>query len=79
MHQINLEAILESTIRNVTSPTLVCDSKGRVLGVFSPLREPRDIKELLLEPRLSIAETEELRKKHRSGKPLEEILSRLGY
>jgi hypothetical protein len=33
---------------------------------------------LQLEPPLSIAETEELRK-NRTGKPLEEILGRLGY
>jgi hypothetical protein len=37
-----------------------------------------DVGELQLEPPLSIAQTEELRK-NRTGKPLEEILGRLGY
>jgi hypothetical protein len=56
---------------------VLCDSAGRALGFFSPISEPLPVDQLQLEPPLSIAETEELRKV-RTGKPLEEILSRLG-
>jgi hypothetical protein len=37
------------------------------------------VEDLNLEPPLSIVETEELRKKNRTGKPLKEILDRLGF
>jgi hypothetical protein len=49
------------------------------VGFFSPLRGRPRIEELQLEPPLSIAETHDLRKKNRTGKPLDEILGRLGF
>jgi hypothetical protein len=51
---------------------------GRALGFFQPFPDRPLVEDLQLEPPTSIAETEELRKV-RSGKPLIEILTRLGY
>ena len=53
-------------------------SKGGVLGFFSPTPDRPPLDALQLEPPLSIAEVEALRSV-RTGKPLEEILNRLGY
>jgi hypothetical protein len=47
----------------------------QVLGFFSPIRDRPQVQDLQLEPPLSIAETEELRKV-KTGKPLAEILAR---
>jgi hypothetical protein len=48
-----------------------------VIGLFSPIHGQIRFEDLQLEPPSSIAETEALRKE-RTGKPLEENLSRLG-
>ena len=77
MQQIRVESALGNQLSALVGQVIVCDAKGRALGVFSPLGEPAQIDDLQLEPLLSIAETEELRKE-RTGKPLEEILRRLG-
>jgi hypothetical protein len=77
MQQIKVEPALGNQLSALERQTILCDSSGRAIGVFSPLGEPVQIEELQLEPPLSIAETEELRK-DRTGKPLEEILCRLG-
>jgi hypothetical protein len=78
MQQIVVESGLARTFGEASSQALVCDADGRVIGFFSPLKDRPRIEDLQLEPLLSIAETEELRKKNRTGKPLEEILGRLG-
>jgi hypothetical protein len=61
----------------VSEQAVVCDEQGRVLGLFSPIPGLPDFSALQLEPLLSIPQTEELRR-NPTGKPLEEILGRLG-
>ena len=78
MQQINVDPALARMLDVATGQAVVCDSEGRAIGFFSPLKSGPRIEDLQLEPPLSIAETEELRKKNRTGKPLEEILGRLG-
>ena len=75
--QIVVQPDLSRTLGELTGQTAVCDAQGRVLGFYSPLPEPTPIEKLQLDPPSSIAETEELRKV-RTGKPLSEILTRLG-
>lgn len=77
MHQIIVEAGLSQWLSELPGQTIVCDSSGRALGFFSPFQDRVQVEDLQLEPPLSIAETEELRK-IRTGKPLSEILQRLG-
>jgi hypothetical protein len=78
MQQIIVESCLGEKLGETAGQVVLCDERGRVLGVFSPLRERPSLEDLQLEPPLSIAETEQLRK-NRTGKPLEEILGRLGF
>lgn len=78
MHQITVEPSLGQTLGELAGQAVLCDANGRALGFFSPLRDKMQVNDLQLEPPLSIAEIEE-RRKVRTGKPLEEILSRLGY
>ena len=77
MQQITVEPALVEKLGELQAQAVLCDASGRALGVFSPLADPLLLKDLQLEPPLSIAETEELRKV-RTGKPLDEILGRLG-
>ena len=77
MHKITVEPALGQALGKFEGQVVVCDSEGRALGFFSPLYERPRVEDLQLEPPLSIAETEELRKV-RTGKPLNEILGRLG-
>jgi hypothetical protein len=77
MREIIVESKVEEQFASLLSQTAVCDSQGRVLGFFSPTRNRPKLEDLQLEPPLSIAEVEELRK-NKTGKPLEEILARLG-
>ena len=77
MQQIKVEPVLGNQLSALEGQAIVCDASGRALGVFSPLGKPAEIDDLQFEPPLSIAETEELRK-DRTGKPLEDILRRLG-
>jgi hypothetical protein len=76
MEQITVEPVLGDKLAEVTAQAVLFDSSGRALGIFTPLASCDD-QEGRLEPPLSIAETEELRKV-RTGKPLDEILGRLG-
>jgi hypothetical protein len=78
MQYITVESCVGQKLVEATEQAVICDEHGRVLGLFSPVLGRPDIGHLQLEPPLSIAETEELRK-NRTGKPLEEILGRLGY
>lgn len=78
MQHITVESSVGQKLVEAVEQSLVCDEQGRVLGLFSPVLGRPDIGDLQLEPPLSIAQTEELRK-NSTGKPLEEILRRLGY
>lgn len=78
MQHITLESGVSKKLFDAAEQAVVCDEQGRVIGLFSPLLDRPQIEDLQLEPSLSIEETEELRK-NRTGKPLEEILHRLGY
>ena len=77
MHQITVEPTLSQELCGLVGQVLLCDAKGRALGYFSPLKDKVQAADLQLEPPISDAEIEELRKV-RTGKPLEDILSRLG-
>jgi hypothetical protein len=78
MHRITVGASIIKKFSDATQQAVVCDEEGRVLGIFSPVPGAPAVSELELEPPLSIAQTEELRK-NRTGKPLEDILGRLGW
>lgn len=77
MHQITVEPALGQELGGLAGQALLCDATGRALGYFSPLKDKVQAANLQLEPPLSVAEIEELRKV-RTGKPLEEVLSQLG-
>lgn len=77
MNTITVEANIVKVLGGLTDQAVLCDTNGRALGVFSPLATNLQADELQLEPPTSIAETEQLRKE-RTGKPLDEILQRLG-
>jgi hypothetical protein len=77
MHQITVEPTQGQKLGELENQVVLCDCDGRAPGFFSPLHERPRIEDLQLEPPLSIAETEELRKT-RTGKPLNEILGGLG-
>jgi hypothetical protein len=77
MHQIIVETSLGRTLGGIEGQAVICDAEGRALGFFSPLADRPLVENLQLEPLLSIAETEKLREV-RQGKPLSEILGRLG-
>jgi hypothetical protein len=68
---------LGEKLSEIGNQAVLCDSNGRALGLFSPITTQPPLQGLQLEPPLSIAETEELRK-NRTGKPLAEILERPG-
>ena len=77
MHQITIQADLSQALGDLPGQAILCVPSGRALVFFSPLPDREPVEDLQLEPPLSIAETEELRKV-RTGKPLAEILGRLG-
>jgi hypothetical protein len=77
MHQITIESQLVEQLRHAEGQAVLCDSTGQALGFFSPLPQPTPVANLNLEPPLSVAEIEALRK-NPTGKPLSEILARLG-
>ena len=77
MQEITIEPVLVEQLGELAGQAILCDANGRVLGFFSPLPDRPHVDDLQLEPPLSVAETEELRKV-RTGKPLGEILARLG-
>lgn len=77
MHEIIVEPDLGAQLGRLPGPAVLCDAAGRALGFFSPLHDRPQVSELQLEPLLSIAETEALRK-DQTGKPLSEIFARLG-
>lgn len=78
MQQITIQSALGQQLSNLTGNVILRDDSGRAIGFFSPLHGRPRVEDLQLEPPHSIAETEELRKQ-RTGKPLAEILERLGF
>jgi hypothetical protein len=77
MQELTVDQAIGSQLGQLAKQTVICDAEGRVLGFFSPLTSHPKLQELQLEPPLSIAETEKLRA-NKGGKPLSEILARLG-
>ena len=77
MLQITVESALGEQLGQLSGQTVVCDSSGRALGFFTPLAARPQVDDLQLDSSLSPAEIEALRK-DRQGKPLAEILARLG-
>jgi hypothetical protein len=77
MQQITVEPAFGQTLDQLSGQAVLCDAEGRALGFFSPLPARPLVEDLQLEPPLSIAQTDELRK-DRTGKPLSAILGRLG-
>ena len=78
MERIVIGSPVEQLLAKATGYVLICDVQGRALGLFQPMKGHPPAEKLQLEPPRSIAESEELRQKYRTGKPLEEILKRLG-
>ena len=79
MQKLTVEPNVGEQLGTASNQVVICDTSGRVIGFFSPLVDRPRIEDLQLEPPLSNAEIEQLRQKHRTGKPLEETLKRLGY
>lgn len=77
MRQITVESDLGKQLASAAGQVVLCDSEGRALGFFSPLKEPTPLSDLQLEPPHSLEEIEKMRQ-NRTGKPLSEILNRLG-
>jgi len=77
MQEITVETALCDQLGQLAGQAILRDPNGRVLGFFSPAPGHPQLEQLRLEPPLSIAETQELRS-NQTGKPLNEILSRLG-
>ncbi len=77
--QIVLDTGLGQKLGAMTGQVALCDADGRVIGLFSPMRGHPRLEDLQFEPLLSIEETEALRKKNRTGRPLEDILGDMGY
>lgn len=77
MDQVIVESALGDRLSGLTGQAVVCDTDGRALGFFSPIPNRPSVDELQLEPPWSIEQSKEMRKE-RTGKPLAEILNRLG-
>ena len=78
MQEITVDSALVEKLGQLPGHAVLCDAEGHALGFFRPIKDRPRVEDLQLEPPISIAETEELRKKERTGKPLSEILARLG-
>lgn len=76
MQRITVDTGFEEQLGSNLNQVLVCDAAGRAIGFLSPLKDRPRIEDLQLEPPLSNAEIEKLRQKHRTGKPIDEILSK---
>ncbi len=77
MQEVTIESALGAKLEHLDSQTVLCDSDGRVIGLFLPYCDRPKLEDFQLEPPSTIEEINE-RRKNRSGKPLEEILRRLG-
>ena len=84
MQKIKVDQELGEKLATLRNQAVLHDEQGRVLGYFSPQKEPLAIDDMQLEPPWSIAEMEDMRKKYEGkrpeevGKPLKDILSRWG-
>ena len=78
MQEITVEPALVEKLVHLPGQAVLCDAEGHALGFFSPFKDRPLVKDLQLEPPSSIAEIEERRRKGVTGKPLSEILKRLG-
>jgi hypothetical protein len=74
MEKFVIDPALLQQLSGLTGYTILCDSQGKTLGVYQPAKESEIIN---LEPPYS-AEELERRRQIKTGKPLEEILQRLG-
>lgn len=77
MQKITIQSELEQALASLQSYSVICDAAGRAIGFFSPLPGRPPVDDLQLTPLLSIEESKE-RCKEKTGRPLSEILDRLG-
>ncbi len=76
MTRVFVDAATRSRLHDLDGVLEVCDESGRTLGYFHPATVQVASSEV---PRSPLNEDEvELRRKDRSGRPLSEILERLG-
>jgi hypothetical protein len=79
MQIITVDSEFCAKLGSATSQTVLCDDSGRVLGFFSPEPDKPKLSDLQLDSPRSLEEMKALAKTQRTGKPLQEILTRLGY
>jgi hypothetical protein len=77
MQEVTVEPAFGEKLGQLAGQAILCDSEGRVLGIFQPYRDRPKLADFRLEPPSTMEEINE-RRKNRSGKTLEEILTRLG-
>lgn len=77
MQEVTIEPALGETLSQLAGQAVLCDPEGRVLGIFQPYLDRPKLEDFRLEPPSTIEEINE-RRKNRTGKTLEEILTRLG-
>jgi len=77
MQKIVVENGFVNSVSGLTENAVLCDKSGFALGLFHPLDKGIRPEDLQLEPPRSAEELQE-RQKVKTGKPLEEILIRLG-
>ena len=77
MQEVTVEPSLGEKLGQLAGHAVLCDSEGRVLGLFQPFRDRPKVEDLRLEPPSTMEEINE-RRKNQSGKTLDEILTRLG-
>lgn len=77
MTRITLDQALQEKIGALTTPVEVCDERGETLGYFVPGLGRERPDGTPADPPYTAAEIAASRA-NRTGKPLEEILSRLG-
>jgi hypothetical protein len=77
MPKSEVEPELAEKLATVKCDAVLYDATGRVLGFFSPMRDPTRLEDMQLEPPRIREETDELRKRARAnpGRPLKEILA----
>jgi hypothetical protein len=73
--KVVVESATGERLAALPDQVMLCDAAGRAIGIFIPVADAGANSDLDLP--LSLAESRELRK-GREGKPLEDILNRLG-
>jgi hypothetical protein len=85
MKKIEIASPLSQELSGLKGQAVLHDAEGQVLGYFSPARQDLKLEDLQLESPMSIEELETIRQRYAGkrpeefGKPLEEILHRLGF